>query len=254
MDGVNGAAGPRDQARLDHIVYLVGDLERAQGRAREHGFTVLPGGTHAGGLTRNALIGLQDGSYVELLEFTVPGVGFGAELLGRLGLLSSLLRHRTPLDRRFVPRAPSRSGVIDLAVTVPAGAPAGEIDGEGPVRGRRVRPDGVALEWDMFFPSEPALPFVLRDVTDRALRVPDSEACRHANGIRGVARVVVAADDPDLMCRRLARVTGAVAGNDGVVLGDTAIRFMPPEPDGNPYRVWVRVSDGEEVPLPSFTP
>ena len=37
------------------------------------GFTVLPGGAHADGLTENALIAFADGSYLELIAFNDPG-------------------------------------------------------------------------------------------------------------------------------------------------------------------------------------
>jgi catechol 2,3-dioxygenase-like lactoylglutathione lyase family enzyme len=51
---------------IDHVVVLVRDLEGASGDYRRLGFRVVPGGRHATG-THNALVGLADGTYLELL-------------------------------------------------------------------------------------------------------------------------------------------------------------------------------------------
>ena len=51
--------------RLDHLVMLVGDLGVAAADYERLGFTVTPGGQHADGLTPNALIPFDDGSYFE---------------------------------------------------------------------------------------------------------------------------------------------------------------------------------------------
>ena len=55
--------------QLDHVVLVVLDLDTAIAEHRGRGFTVTPGGEHAGGLTHNALVGFQDGSYLELIAF-----------------------------------------------------------------------------------------------------------------------------------------------------------------------------------------
>src|SRR4028119_652971 len=57
---------------LDHVVILVNDLAQAVIEYQHQGFTVVPGGTHADGLTHNALIVLNDGVYLELIAFVDP--------------------------------------------------------------------------------------------------------------------------------------------------------------------------------------
>src|SRR5919202_4462751 len=57
---------------MDHLVILVRDLDRAVGGYGSLGFEVTPGGEHADGLTRNALIPFEDGSYIELVAFVDP--------------------------------------------------------------------------------------------------------------------------------------------------------------------------------------
>jgi catechol 2,3-dioxygenase-like lactoylglutathione lyase family enzyme len=63
--------------RLDHLVILVRDLDQAVREYEVLGFTVTPGGEHADGLTRNALIPFRDGSYPGLVACLDP------ETLGR---------------------------------------------------------------------------------------------------------------------------------------------------------------------------
>jgi catechol 2,3-dioxygenase-like lactoylglutathione lyase family enzyme len=58
--------------RLDHPVILVGDPDLAAADYERLGFTVTPGGERADGLTRNALIPFEDGSYFELANFLAP--------------------------------------------------------------------------------------------------------------------------------------------------------------------------------------
>ena len=58
--------------RLDHLVIVVRDLEGAVRGYEGLGFAVTPGGEHADGLTRNALIPFKDGSYLELVAFVDP--------------------------------------------------------------------------------------------------------------------------------------------------------------------------------------
>ena len=56
-------------AGLDHLVILVEELEEAIAGYEELGFRVTPGGEHADGLTRNALVPFVDGTYLELVAF-----------------------------------------------------------------------------------------------------------------------------------------------------------------------------------------
>ena len=58
--------------RLDHLVILVDDLDLAAADYERLGFAVTLGGEHADGLTRNALIPFDDGSYFELVSFLDP--------------------------------------------------------------------------------------------------------------------------------------------------------------------------------------
>ena len=57
---------------LDHLVILAEKLEDAVAGYEELGFRVTPGGEHADGLTRNALVPFTDGTYLGLVAFVDP--------------------------------------------------------------------------------------------------------------------------------------------------------------------------------------
>lgn len=194
--------------QLDHVVLVALDLERAAAEWRSRGFTVTPGGEHAGGLTHNALVGFADGSYVELIAFHDVTAARG--------------RHQ------WQPIAERGGGWADFALLsgdLAADAKAlGALVAKPPEDGGRTRPDGVTLQWRTARLAAP-LPFLIEDVTDRALRVPGGKAAAHANGTSGIVRVVVGSSDPVALrgryeaLRRIAAppITLQVADRDGVV-------------------------------------
>lgn len=159
---------------IDHIVILVRDLLAAIDDYTALGFTVTPGGVHADGATHNALVAFADGSYLELLAF----------------------RREAP-EHIWWRHTADGEGVIDFALLPDAidedvaAARARGLDIAGPFSGGRERPDGVRIAWKTARPATPDLPFLCGDVTPRDLRVPTGAARQHANGVTGIARVLV---------------------------------------------------------------
>lgn len=166
---------------------------------------MIPGGTHADGLTSNALIVLRDGAYVELITFNVPSREhrWGAEapgwidwaFLGLSAELSDILN--------------ARSSAVKYLPTVPGG---------------RERPDGRVLRWRITAPdpqrfAPAALPFFCGDVTPREWRVPldPPSNAEHPNGVVGVAhvRLLTAPDKVNALGERLTAVLGVQPGSDG---------------------------------------
>jgi len=202
---------------LDHVVIFVKDLNEATADFERVGFRVTPGGTHAGGLTKNALIALADGIYLELLAFTVPVTSENlAQLEGE---------QRTAMDRRFLPRGAEGEGLGDFALgtirlqdAIDSASASGLLV-EGPFPGRRVRPDGTEVSWLLGFPRDPELPFLIEDTTNRDLRVPGGEATRHPNGVIGLSEIVVHVDDFDGAVDRYERLLRSQAAKSR----DTAV-------------------------------
>jgi hypothetical protein len=174
---------------LDHVVLVVLDLDAAVADSRKRGFTVTPGGVHAGGLTHNALVGFQDGSYLELIAF--------------LDLAAARGKHS------WAPIAERGGGWADFAVLsndlFQDAAALGDLVAKPPEDGGRTRPDGLAIAWRVAR-LVPPLPFVIEDLTARALRVPGGDAARHPNGIKGVKSIVVGATDPATTTKRYAKL------------------------------------------------
>jgi catechol 2,3-dioxygenase-like lactoylglutathione lyase family enzyme len=165
---------------IDHVVILVDDLEAATACYRSLGFTVTPGGRHPIG-THNALICFQDGSYFELIAFwdtTDHAHPFYRHLAVGPGVIAYALA------------ADDLKGAVDDLRS--RGLRFGD-----PQPGARRRPDGVEIAWNMAFleNSGELAPFLIEDVSERGLRVPDGEAGEHANGVAGITRLLVAVDD-----------------------------------------------------------
>jgi len=171
--------------RLDHLVILVRDLELASADYERLGFAVTPGGEHADGLTRNALVPFEDGTYLELVSFLDP---------------------EDPTDnvwgwRRFVPH----EGLIDYCVSSDdLDADVGRLESlgfgvDGPDDGGRRLPDGTSVSWRSARIRQEGriLPFLIEDLTPRELRVPGGLATEHPNGASGIARLEISTDDPE---------------------------------------------------------
>jgi hypothetical protein len=174
---------------IDHVVLVVRDLDEAVREQRERGFTVTPGGEHAGGWTHNALIGFADGSYLELIAFHDVAAARG--------------------KHSWQPVAERGGGWADFALRsddINADAEALKDLLKRPVEpGGRTRPDGAAVAWVSARLRAP-LPFLIEDVTLRAVRVPSGGDARHANGTRGVAGITLGARDAEIATRDYARL------------------------------------------------
>ncbi len=139
---------------LDHLVYAVPDLEEARQRFhKQWGLHVVAGGSHPQWGTHNCLsyFGLP---YVEFIAVQDPAVAmqsnFGRMVLERAragGGLTTFALGTAELDG-----AVARLRAQGVAV-------------EGPIEGRRTRPDGSVLAWRLAFP-EPAgglrMPFLIQ--------------------------------------------------------------------------------------------
>lgn len=159
---------------LDHVVFVARDLATAVEDYTRRGFTVTPGGEHTGGVTHNALVCFADGSYLELVAFRRPDPTHRWWRHAETGGFADFAVLSDDL-------AQDLTALKDLVMREAA-------------EGGRTRPDGVSLRWRAAFLRAP-LPFLIEDLTPRDLRVPGGDAARHANGVTGVATLVVAARD-----------------------------------------------------------
>lgn len=177
--------------KLDHTVVLVKNLAQAVADYTTLGFTVSAGGEHAGGISHNALIHFQDGTFIELLA--IRG-GWRTQIL-RLMYASKWLKSRRRTARygmayRFYGRAldlgSHREGITDFCLLADNEAHtrlAQNLELTPPFGAGRLRPDGQKVSWQMYTSLDNALPFFRTDYVPQITRDPAS--LQHANGVLG---------------------------------------------------------------------
>ncbi|RDC73659.1 VOC family protein [Rhodovulum sp. 12E13] len=140
------------QARIDHLLWAGPDLEAASAAFAElTGVTPATGGSHPGFGTRNALVALDDGRYLEVIAPDPV-----QDLAGTLGAELAAL----PAPRMFtIAFAASGLDAVAQAARAAGAAPGAPIDMA------RTRPDGVHLAWQILRFDDPArgwaMPFVI---------------------------------------------------------------------------------------------
>jgi Glyoxalase-like domain len=165
--------------KVDHASVCGSELESLQQAFAEVGLKADYGGRHANGVTQMALLGLEDGSYLELIAPQKPGAFAGSDWA------------------KFMA---ADSGACAWAVTVDdvggelARLKRSGIEGKGPFPGSRQRPDGTVLQWETARVGSgtpgATLPFLIQDKTPRSLRVQPSASVK-ASGLAGIAIVVL---------------------------------------------------------------
>ena len=245
---------------IDHIVILVSDLGAASADWEQAGFTVIQGGTHAAGTTHNALVSFADGTYFELIAFLESG--------------------EKAQEHRWWPRVADGEGLIDYALLSDdlnadaAEARGRDLDILGPDDGGRIRLDGERLEWRSMMLGrgigDPALPFVIEDVTARGLRVPGGDATQHTLGATRVAGLTIVTKNLDESTQALTSLLGN-PGEDVIVeeggmlrfsLGEQWIAVLQPGDDASeagqylqargdgPYEITLTTADSESESNP----
>lgn len=145
---------------IDHLLIAVEDLEKAMDLYRRLGFQVLAGGEHLDAGTKNALVPLADGAYLELIGIGAPSlarqVPFGRQVLAALD--------RSNRFAGFALETTDCQGDVQAVrargLTIVKAPPGG-----------RVRPDGRQASWRTAHPEDPGLPFLIQDLTPREVRV-----------------------------------------------------------------------------------
>ncbi len=137
---------------LDHFMWVVPDLASGMDEIeRLTGVRPIPGGAHEGLGTRNALLGLGDSVYLEILapdpEQDMAGT-MGAQLahLGQSGLVA------------WAVRTENLARVVDgLSASFP------DWQARKPLDVSRKRPDGQLIEWQLLLPglSHRGVPFFI---------------------------------------------------------------------------------------------
>ncbi len=167
---------------IDHIVIAGADLGILTNAFMAIGFNVVGGGKHPIG-SYNSRIGLQDGTYIELLSFyehSPNNYWWDAVHVRGGGLID------------FCMQTDDIRG--DYAIFESHGVEMSPLVGLS-----RVRFDGYQLAWlnnEIYGRYQGLIPFVIEDETPRDERVPKEN--QHDKGVVGIDTITLAAKDLDL--------------------------------------------------------
>lgn len=200
--------------QLDHIVILVKDLQQAKEDFTALGFRVSEGGIHSGGLTHNALIHFQNGTFLELLAVRKNFQTSLLALFARWGGDSLLLKSkRSGFQARFIGRALAcKEGITDFCLLATESLQDYEairnrkLELTLPIKMHRQRPDGIVLEWQIFCPFDKELPFVM---TPYQPKIPHSSALlTHPNQVEGIGGISVRVENLEKAIRQYKNLLG----------------------------------------------
>src|SRR6266496_1658014 len=148
---------------LDHVSICGSNLDALRQALTDVGLTPDFGGPHGNGITQMALVGFDDGSYIELIAPVKPGVTEGSDwgkfMAGEAGTCAWAVGTNVLLQQV------DHLKKAGIAVTAPE-------------RGSRKRPDGMSVEWMTAKAGSgtpgSTLPFMIEDQTPRDWRVQTS--------------------------------------------------------------------------------
>jgi len=164
---------------VDHASICGSNLDTLRQAFTDVGLTPDLGGPHGNGITQMALIGFDDGSYLELIAPIKPGAAAGSEWAKFMSedAVTCAWAVATNVLLQEVDR------LKKLGIPVKA-----------PERGSRKRPDGMSIEWmtaDVGSGTPGSTqPFIIEDQTPRAWRVQTSPSVQGAP-VYGVENVVL---------------------------------------------------------------
>ncbi len=184
------------QIKVDHASVCGSDLNRLRTGFASVGLATDFGGPHAHGGTQMALLGFDDGSYLELIAPQKAG---------------------SPVDSGWAKMIAADAGPCawaigshdlkaDVARFKHQGLPV-----DGPAPGSRTRPDGKVIAWEtaMVGSATPGstLPFMIQDKTSRKLRVQPSASVK-GSPLTGIAVVILGVHNLDAATALFRRAYG----------------------------------------------
>jgi catechol 2,3-dioxygenase-like lactoylglutathione lyase family enzyme len=187
------------QLRVDHVTMCGSDLDAMRRACTTVGLPSEYGGPHANRATHMALVGFEDGSYLELIAPFAPE----AAATGMMGDWAKYMRENAGPSAWAVASSDIHAEVQRLRT---AGIPV-----RGPDPGGRTRADGTDLQWETAIlgagSAGSLLPFMIQDKTSRSLRVQPSAALE-GSGITGVGAVVLGVRDLEEAAAQFRRAYG----------------------------------------------
>jgi hypothetical protein len=163
---------------VDHVTIAWSDLDMLSQVFARVGLETVYGGVHSNNITHMAILGFDDGSYIELISTLVKGQNspwWSKQILLNGGPCAWAVRVED------IQREAESVRKMGIAV-------------EGPNYYNRKSPDGTLVEWDLAFlgEGEPGeqLPFLIADRTPRSYRVRPSPSVAGSE-MRGLEKVIL---------------------------------------------------------------
>jgi len=173
---------------VDHVGLCGYDLASLQRAFAEIGLTTEYGGAHATGGTHNALLGFDDGSYLELIAPQHPESMSPADL-----------KQWSALKPDAAHACFWAIGSSDIHRDVEKLRHAGLKIGD-PKPGTRKKPDGTLLQWETAAiqggPEAEILPFLIQDRTPRSARIQPSASVKGTK-LTGIELILFVVRDLD---------------------------------------------------------
>ncbi|KAL4779562.1 hypothetical protein BJX76DRAFT_75801 [Aspergillus varians] len=161
-------------------------------------FTVIDGGVHAGGLSRNKLIVFTDGTYLELYNWITKPDDWRKRLPGDFALTALDPISAEASQQRIVDALGNNPGDGTIGVTYSVPREGGRKNAEGvDVRWKIVKPEYTRADStppDEFYPrGRTDAPFFCHDITPRKRRVTFDlpSVTQHSSGATGIESIEV---------------------------------------------------------------
>jgi hypothetical protein len=188
--------------KVDHATICGSDLDVLREAFTGIGLTPLYGGPHGNGVTQMALIGFDDGSYLELIA---PVKRDDPKPASASDWTKFIVADAGPCAWAVAS--------TDLAADVDRLKKNGTSI-KGPSAGSRTKPDGTTIEWQTAQVGESGvgavLPFMIQDKTPRELRVKPSASVT-GGPLTGIAMVVIGVKDLDAAIASFRKAYGLAA-------------------------------------------
>jgi catechol 2,3-dioxygenase-like lactoylglutathione lyase family enzyme len=172
--------------KVDHAGICSYQLEPVQQAFADLGLKTEYGGAHATGGTHNALIGFDDGSYIELIAAQHPETLSGEDAAQWTSLKPDMARAcfwAVDVDDIGSSVKEVRQGGLEIS---------------DPKDGSRKKPDGTVLQWQTAAVNEGStgniLPFFIQDKTPRSARIQPSASVKGSE-LHGIEVVVIGVND-----------------------------------------------------------
>ncbi len=168
--------------KIDHVTIAGRELATLAQAFADLGLPTDYGGAHSNNITHMALLGFDDGSYIELISMLRPGEQsplWHDQIFGDAGLCA------WAVEADDINLEAARLAALGIAVN-------------GPHYMNRARADGLLAEWDLAFIGEHSpgakLPFIIKDRAPRAYRAPVSASVAGSE-LSGIKKVVLAVEN-----------------------------------------------------------